>query len=1396
MCAALTLVLLTCVFSGCGNLSGEKPGEPRQQTFYRDIAGVTDDEIGAIEALREKFDYFIYGMLPSTEMFIDLRNGEMNGYSALFCDWLTELFGIEFRPALYEWGDLLAGMESDKIGFTGELTPSNERRKIYFMTDPIAVRTVKSFRLAGSEPISEIESMRPVRYVFLEGATTITDVTSLLQKKIEIIFVNDYESAYEKLKTGEGDIFFAENNVEAAFDQYIDVIAADYLPLIYSPVSLTTHNPALAPVISVVQKALQGDDLHYLTELYQHGYNEYLKHKLYSRLSEEERKYMANHPVVLFAAEYENYPMSFYNTQEKAWQGIVFDVLREIEKFTDLSFKLVNNPNTEWPEILEMLNNGDVSFVSELIRTPEREGNYIWPSTVLLTDYYALISKSEHPNISINEILYVKVGVPRNTAYYEVFDTWFPNHRNTVMYEGSDIAFNALARGEVDMTMASMYKLLALTNFREETGYKANVVFDRYAESTLGFNVDDALLCSIVDKTLSMIDTKGIADQWTRKTYDYRIRLTRAQIPWISGATALLVILLFLLIIYYRNRNESKRLEELVQIRTAELNQRTNEMESHNKLRVIINNVAVLLLESDTLDYSNAMYQGMEMVGKCLEVDRVIVWQNVHSDDGKIFHKQICLWTGENVSGEGLMEMHQEELPNWIIPVSQGVIINGPISEQPEEEQAHLMLRKIESILIIPIFLENEFWGLISFDDCNKQRVFRDEVVQLLRSWGLLVVGSIQRGNIALEMKNTLNKLEAVTKNYKGVIWSVDANGIITTFNGQYLKTMGLDSSFIEGKALSNVRLNNRHFSIIEYVEKTLHDGPQDWIGESDGGIFHSYTTPLYDNENRIIGVVGSTDDVTETIRMNQELEAASRAKSIFLANMSHEIRTPMNAIIGMSSIGIGASDMDRMIYCFKKIEEASKHLLGIINDILDMSKIEAGKFELSPTEFNFERMLHQVVNVINFRADEKQQKFSIHIDDDIPEYLFADNQRIAQIITNLLSNAVKFTPNEGLIGLAARFIGEENGVCAIQIEVTDTGIGISPDQHERLFQSFQQADGDTARRFGGTGLGLAISKNIVEMMGGRIWIKSEPGAGSTFSFTVKAKRGAKKRLTYLDSSVNWKNLRILVVDDAPDILSFFDETLQKFGLTCHTAESGRDALRLVDEAGHYNIYFIDWKMPEMDGIELARKLKTDASAGVRSVVIMISAAELSEVESEAKAAGVDKFLSKPLFPSDIVDIINECLGLNRQMMEETQADINGIFADRCILLAEDVEINREIVVALLEPTEINIECAENGMEAFNMFKAAPERYDMVFMDVQMPEMDGYDATRSIRALDIPKAGTIPIIAMTANVFREDVEKCLGAGMNGHVGKPLNLDDVLAQIQRHLPKRAVSDGGS
>jgi signal transduction histidine kinase/DNA-binding response OmpR family regulator/ABC-type amino acid transport substrate-binding protein len=1292
------------MFSGCGKFSKKIEREITIFNSYTEIPGVTEEEIQAVEALKEKKSSFIYGVQESTETFSG-ENGEIEGYSALFCEWLSRLFGIPFKPVIYEWGDLVAGVNSKKIDFTGEMTATDERRKTYLMTDTIVERSIKTFRLADSKPIEEIFYSRPLRCCFLEGTTTIKDVTSRLHGKYEIIEVNNFAHAYNALKNGEADVFFDEGPSEAAFDMYDDVIAENFLPVIYSPISLSTSNKDLEPIIKIMQKALNNDALSYLTVLYKQGENRHRRHKLFMRLTDEEKRYIREHPIIPIASEHDNYPISFYNKHDKQWQGVAHDVLKEINALTNLTFKITNDQNTEWPDLLQSLETGKVSMITELLRTEDRIGKFLWTQASIMTDTYALISRIDYPSVDVNDILRTKVGLIEDAAYSTLFHTWFPDHKNTVEYISSNAAFIALGRGEVDIIMTNLSQLLMQTNYNERSGFKANFVFDFAFESTYGFNKNETILCSIIDKAIRIVDTKGISGQWIRKTYDYNAKLVRSQHPWLIGAAVLLFcIIVFFIVLFQRKKIIEKWLEGIVYKRTTEL------YEQHI-LVSLINDIAVVLLESDANDYVTAISKGMEMIAHYVKVDRVSIWQNYLKEDGKLYYKLACQWANKGLSQleVGTHYSYQDSMPNWEILFNKGEYVNSTIDDLTEPERSMLMEFDVQSLLALPIFIKEKFWGYISFDDYHNKRVFPETEMFTLRSWGLLAVGAIQRGEIAFDMQNTL----------------------------------------------------------------------------------------------------------TELVKLKQDLETAltaakeaSRAKSTFLANMSHEIRTPMNAIIGMSTIGKSAPDIERKDYCFTKIGGASQHLLGVINDILDMSKIEANKFELSPVEFHFEKMLQRVVDVINFRVEEKKQKFTVHIDNAIPPTLIADDQRLAQVVTNLIGNAVKFTPEKGYISLDTKFLGEEDGLCTIQIDVRDSGIGISEEQQKNLFKSFQQAEADTSRRFGGSGLGLVISRNIVEMMNGKMWVNSKPGKGSTFSFTIQAKKGNQTRQRLLADGVKRENLRILAVDDDPDILMYFKNITDQLGVFCDTAVSGEEAIKMLEQNGGYNIYFIDWKMPGMDGIELTKKIREHSSDSGHSVAIMISAVEWSVVEDKARKAGVDSFLSKPLFPSTVADVIDNCLGVEREKKEEKH-EIDGLFAGRRILLAEDVEINREIVQALLEPTQLEIDYAENGTEAVDKFKASPDKYELIFMDVQMPEMDGYEATRRIRAIEAElysaKNNTsfsegetqgnnrnlrrqIPIIAMTANVFKEDIEKCSAAGMNGHVGKPLNLDEVIEKLNNYLGK--------
>lgn len=585
--------------------------------------------------------------------------------------------------------------------------------------------------------------------------------------------------------------------------------------------------------------------------------------------------------------------------------------------------------------------------------------------------------------------------------------------------------------------------------------------------------------------------------------------------------------------------------------------QMLREIETRSLLAQTVSDMSAILLKSNADAFENDLRSSMGSMAGVIDVDRVTVWKNAKKH-GRIFCSKAYEWRSRKIEGIQSTDdanefSYEDDLPGWLEILSHKRNIKGVISEFSGVVKKTLTLNKVLSILVVPVFIKGELWGLIGFDDCHTERLFTESEESILRSASELISDALVRNDMEESLRTSALKLQ---------------------------------------KALS-------------------------------------------------------------------EAQSASRAKSDFLSRMSHEIRTPMNAIIGMTAIGKSSQSVEKKDYAFDKVGEASEHLLGVINDVLDMSKIEANKLELVNNDFIFEETLEKAVNVVNFRINERRQSLYINTDENIPSSLTGDDQRLTQVIVNLLSNAVKFTPEEGSITLSAKLLSERLDMCRIEISVADNGIGLTEEQTGRIFNSFEQAEVGISRTYGGAGLGLSISKRIVEMMGGKIWVESETGKGAKFSFTIKMRRG---RISELSSS--------------------------------------------------------DGKSP----------------SGARNFT----------------------------------------------------AGASQDFSGHTVLLAEDVEINREIVLALLEPMKLNVECAENGAEALRMFEENPEQYDMIFMDVQMPVMDGYETTRRIRALESPRAKEIPIVAMTANVFKEDIERCLESGMNSHVGKPLIIDEVAEALRKYL----------
>ncbi|MEI6208679.1 MAG: response regulator, partial [Desulfuromonadales bacterium] len=646
------------------------------------------------------------------------------------------------------------------------------------------------------------------------------------------------------------------------------------------------------------------------------------------------------------------------------------------------------------------------------------------------------------------------------------------------------------------------------------------------------------------------------------------------------------------------------------------------------------------------------------------------------------------------------------------------------------------------------------------------------------------------------EIVNGREMLQLILDATGEAICHVDLAGSVTFCNMAGLRLLGYDSQDeLIGNSLHNMTHHTRPDGTAYPVSEcpiylafqqgiSSHAGDEIFWRKDNTSFPIEYWSHPQHQDGKIVGMVVTFIDITERKLRENELvtaketaELATKVKSDFLANMSHEIRTPMNAVIGMSYLALKADPSPRQRDYLTKIQASAQHLLGIINDILDFSKIEAGKLSIEQNEFNLEQVLNSVATLLNEKTSSKGLELIFDIASDVPHSLIGDSLRIGQILINYGSNAVKFTEN-GEICIAARVKERTAGHVLLYFEVRDTGIGLTEEQLTHLFQSFQQADMSTTRKYGGTGLGLAICKRLAELMRGEVGVISEPGRGSTFWFTTLAGLGGKQRRTLLPDP-DLRGCRTLIVDDNENARTTIRDMLQSMTFAVDEAPSGASAVEAIREAGRteapYQIVFLDLVMPGMDGVETARRIRMLGLAPPPHIV-MITAYGRDEMLNNAEEAGVEEVLTKPMTPSVLFDAaVRAMRGEKRKKInldnrsEHLEAQLASLEGAH-ILLVEDNEINQEVAVELLSAVGLRVEIAVNGQDAVDMVQI--KSFDLILMDMQMPVMDGVTATIEIRKK--PGLTTLPIIAMTANAMQQDRDACIAAGMNDYIAKPID----------------------
>ena len=610
-----------------------------------------------------------------------------------------------------------------------------------------------------------------------------------------------------------------------------------------------------------------------------------------------------------------------------------------------------------------------------------------------------------------------------------------------------------------------------------------------------------------------------------------------------------------------------------------------------------------------------------------------------------------------------------------------------------------------------------------------------------------------------------------------------------TAYAKAYIKEEFIEE-FLAFVQPENVKSQLREQRVIAYRYMVHRNGREAWEEIRFAGVRHPE-----DREDHLVHAVGACFvDVDRETRKSMEqqqtlqealkaAESANKAKTAFLSNMSHEIRTPMNAIIGLDNIALNDPTIsDQTREHLEKIGTSAHHLLGIINDILDMSRIESGRLTIKNEEFSFSKALEQVNTIISGQCRDKGLNYECRTEGQIDEYYIGDDRKLRQVMINILGNAVKFTPEGGTVSFVIENLARLDNKATLRFTIADTGIGMSREFLPRLFDAFSQEDSSSTNRYGSTGLGMPITKSIVELMNGTIEVESEKGKGTTFTVTITLTQADRPAAAEDDVERMPHEMSVLVIDDDRIACEHAQVILSQIGIRCEEVTSGREAVEMVKmrhaRREDYNLILVDWKMPEMDGVETTRQIR--AIVGPDTPIIILTAYNWESIEQEARDAGVDTFAAKPLFASTVMEEFREAFRKKNARLVRETVDLKG----RRVLLAEDVTVNAEIMMMVLSMREMEVEHAENGRIAVDMFRNHEQGYyDAILMDLRMPEMDGLEATRTIRAMDRADARQIPIIALTANAFDEDVQRSMQAGLDAHLSKPVEPEILFTTLE-------------
>ena len=1067
-------------------------------------------------------------------------------------------------------------------------------------------------------------------------------------------------------------------------------------------------------------------------------------------LTELEKSWLAEHSDVRLGIDPEWPPFDFVDANG-THAGIASDYVRILNEHLKLKMKPVRG--LAWTEVLDAARSGKIDAIAMSVETPDRS-KYLNFTRPYLRFPMVILTRRDAPFINgIQDFDDHRIAVVKGHASQEMIGSDFPG-KKLFLAKNIDEALQAVSSGKIDAYVDNIASItyamqkLGLSNLKVAmtTPYSMDLAF--------GVRKDWSELVTILDKSLRSISAAEIADihnRWINvrfeKQFDWGL-VFKIVIPIIVLGIIIVVVFFNWNRALSREVTERKRAEEAIK-------------NSEKRLAQIID-----FLPDSTWVIDNE--------------GKVVAW-----------NKAVENLTGvkaDDILGKGDYEyslaFYDERRP---------VLIDLVRKWNHEYEKEYLSVRKDGDHLISESF----------HPDLGSDGMYLSGIAGKLFDSSGQATGAIEAIRDITAMKKAemeLKKLSRAIEQSPTSVVITDPDGIIEYVNPKFSEISGYSREEAVGQ---NPRILNSGVHPQEYFKEmwdTILAG-NEWRGElcnkkKNGDLLweSASVSPIRNAEGRTTHFVAVKEDITERKRMEEELreakqaaDEANKAKGDFLANMSHEIRTPMNAVIGMTHLALKTDLTRKQQDYLNKIQSSANSLLGIINDILDFSKIEAGKLDMESVDFNLDDVMDNLANLVTVKAQEKEElEVLFAIAGNVPRHLVGDSLRLGQVLINLTNNSVKFTET-GEIVVSTKLVKLELDRITLQFSVSDTGIGLTKDQVGRLFQSFTQADTSTTRKYGGTGLGLTISKRLVEMMGGEIWVESEPGRGTTFSFTARFGKGQVKEKKRPLPPVDLRGTKVLVVDDNATSRDILREMLASFSFEVTAATSGEEGLKKLESAPQdqpYELVIMDWKMPGMDGIEASRRIKADLNLAKAPAIVLVTAYGREEVMQQAEEAGLDGFLLKPVSPSVLFDATMQAFGEDASIgartahsRERETAMLEDIQGAR-ILLVEDNEINQQVALEILESAGFDVTVADNGKTAISAISNAD--YDAVLMDIQMPVMDGYTATREIRRN--PQYKDLPIVAMTAHAMAGDHEKSLDAGMNDHVTKPIDPDKLFTTL--------------